>query len=84
MKKVRLICFLALCSLMSCAQRQEVRIDGVEIPTPVKGEMLLQRMAYTVSYNPSTLCPNWVAWKLTADHVDGDVKRINVSRGQTP
>ena len=77
MKKLRLIFFLALCSLMSCAQRQEVRIDGVEIPAPVKGEMLLQRMAYTVSYNPSTLCPNWVAWKLTADHVDGDVKRIN-------
>lgn len=29
---------MALCSIVSCAQRQEVRTEGVEIPAPIKGE----------------------------------------------
>ena len=40
-------------------------------------EIILERTAYTISYNPQTLCPNWVAWQLTAEHADGDVPRIN-------
>ena len=68
---------LALCSVVSCAQRHEVKTEGVEIPAPITGEIILKRMAYTTSYNKETRCPNWVAWKLTADHTDGNVKRIN-------
>ena len=35
----------------------------------------LTRKAYSLSYNQNTLCPNWVAWHLTAEHIDGDCQR---------
>lgn len=79
MKAIKLILCFALCSLVSCAQRQESKIvaEGVELPAAIEGEIVLERMGYTVSYNKKTRCPNWVAWKLTAEHTDGTVKRIN-------
>ena len=40
-------------------------------------EVVLQRTSYVVSYNKQTRCPNWVAWQLTADHTDGELKRMN-------
>ncbi len=43
------------------------------------GELILQREGYTVSYNSETKIPNWVAWHLTADHIDGPYKRKGVS-----
>ena len=65
-------------SLVSCAQRQEVRVEeGVERPAPIEGEIVLEKKTYTVSYNQETRCPNWVAWKLTAEHTDGPYKRAN-------
>ncbi len=47
------------------------------LPAPMKGvpEQILQRKAYTTSYNKETRCPNWVAWCLTAEHTDGNTKR---------
>ena len=77
MKKINVLLILALCSLASCAQRQKVKkvYEDVEIPAAIEGEQILKRMTYTVSYNKETRCPNWVAWKLTAEHADGEVKR---------
>ncbi|HAT62946.1 MAG: DNA/RNA non-specific endonuclease [Prevotella sp.] len=52
-------------------------IQGVEIPV-IKQKVpnqILKRYAYTLSYNKSTRCPNWVAWKLTASHTDGPYRR---------
>ena len=46
-------------------------------PLKKKPEIVLQRTSYVVSYNKQTRCPNWVAWQLTADHVDGELKRMN-------
>ena len=40
-------------------------------------EVIINRRAYTVSYNKETLCPNWVAWHLTSEHVDGEWARSN-------
>ena len=40
-------------------------------------EQVLKRTSYVVSYNKQTRCPNWVAWQLTADHADGELKRMN-------
>lgn len=37
--------------------------------------MSLQRKGYYVSYNRNTLQPNWVAWRLTAEHCGGNAKR---------
>lgn len=53
--------------------------DGIEIPT-IKvriASQILKRLAYTLSYNKDTRCPNWVAWKLTAEHTDGPYDRHN-------
>ena len=57
---------------MSCAQR-----DHIEIPASLKGksEIVLTRKGYTVSYNVDNKIPNWVAWHLTSEHVDGKYKR---------
>lgn len=39
---------------------------------------ILERLGYIVSYNHETKCPNWVAWHLTAEHVDGNYPRKGV------
>ncbi len=54
--------------------------ENLEIPAPLIGinEQILNRMAYTVSYNKDTKLPNWVAWELTADHINGPHKRNGI------
>lgn len=55
--------------------------DGLEIPAPLTKtpEQILHRTGYTVSYNRTTMLPNWVAWHLTAAHADGSAKRSGIS-----
>ena len=65
---------------MSAAnQKQESPTDfsAVGFVKPVKGlkEQFLRRTGYVVSYNSDTRCPNWVAWRLTANHTDGPIPR---------
>ena len=43
-----------------------------------EGEIMLVRVGYTTSYNPKTKQPNWVGWRLTADHVDGEFLRKGI------
>ncbi|MBP5548776.1 MAG: DNA/RNA non-specific endonuclease [Bacteroidales bacterium] len=77
-----------LLAVPSCrhASSQTARIeqnDGrewtrdIDLPvTPAdRSEQILYRKAYVVSYNKETRQPNWVAWKLTAEHTQGDVQR---------
>lgn len=49
------------------------------IPAPMSHlpEQIIRRKAYILSYNKETRIPNWVAWHLTAEHTDGECKRIN-------
>ncbi|MBQ9363965.1 MAG: DNA/RNA non-specific endonuclease [Bacteroidaceae bacterium] len=51
--------------------------ENLEQPAPLvrKPEMLLMKTAFIISYNVNTLCPNYVAWKLTPQRVEGRVKR---------
>ena len=44
----------------------------VDLPSQI-----IERKGYIVSYNKVTLCPNWVAWHLTAEHTDGPFQRSN-------
>ena len=50
---------------------------NIDIPLPLKGvsEQILYRKNYIVSYNKDYKIPNWVAWHLTAEQTDGDIKR---------
>ena len=49
------------------------------IPAPLSStpEQIIRRKSYVISYNKETRIPNWVAWHLTAEHTDGECKRIN-------
>jgi len=75
MRGVWLIYVLTLFFFSCKAQKEE----QIEIPEPLKNgkEIILQRKGYVVSYNTELKIPNWVAWHLTADHADGDVKRFS-------
>ena len=62
-------------------ERTEVQTkDATELPVNKAGhpEQIIMRIAYTVSFNSTTKCPNWVAWKLTKDHTDGPYSRKGV------
>lgn len=54
--------------------------EGIELPAlrPSSGEQILKRTAYTASYDKTTRLPNWVAWHLTAEHVDGKYTRKGI------
>ena len=45
---------------------------------PSMPSQILRRIAYITSYNHDTRCPNWVAWHLTKEHLDGPHKRNGV------
>lgn len=51
-----------------------------ELPINKAGlpEQIIKRIAYTVSFNSTTKCPNWVAWKLTINQTDGPFSRKGV------
>lgn len=51
---------------------------GYELPADIHGQILLKRIGYTVSYNPQTKEPHWVAWYLSADRLQGDANRGGV------
>ena len=57
--------------------RSALDTNSVEIPLLKRRvpEQIIKRLAYTLSYNKDTRCPNWVAWHLTANHVDGEWAR---------
>lgn len=48
-----------------------------ELPAIRKGEKIVQHMAYTLSYNTEHNTPNWVAWELTREEVNGNGRRAN-------
>ena len=58
-------------------EKAKVNPQLPEMPAPLKKmpEQILYRKGFTVSYNKETLQANWVAWRLTAEHVRGKVKR---------
>ncbi len=81
------------CSVLSCLKdnANDISImDGVQLwllpirllPAPLyeRPEQILIRRSYVLSYNKELKLPNWVAWKLTADHVDGNAPRRNSFR----
>ena len=49
----------------------------LEVPGKLtdRPEQLLKRVAYMASYNSDLRIPNWVAWKLTAEHTEGANER---------
>lgn len=42
---------------------------GTELPAYADSEDIVRHVGYTASYNHQTLCPDWVAWELTAEEL---------------
>ncbi len=59
--------------------KETIDVNSIEIPEKLKDvpEQIIKRTGYTVSYNKTTKCPNWVAWYLPATHIDGECARSN-------
>ena len=55
------------------------KITNILIQRMPKGvpDKLIQRKAYTTSYNHESRTPNWVAWTLTREHTRGSLSREN-------
>lgn len=60
--------------------------QGLEIPKPLtdRNEIVLRHLGYTVSYNKGLGNPNWVAWHLTADKVNGTAERKGIKFQEDP
>ena len=56
-------------------------VENIEVLaqcSDTQGEILLTRVGYVTSYNSQTKQPNWVGWRLTADHVSGPYLRKGI------
>lgn len=51
----------------------------IEQPAPLRNhpEQIIAHTGYRLSFNRNTMCPNWVAWELTAQETQGHVARSN-------
>lgn len=50
---------------------QSAVAPGSELPAYTDDEDIVRHLGYTASYNHKTLCPEWVAWELTAEEAEG-------------
>ena len=48
-------------------------VCDAEIPSLVDSDDIVRHEGYTAAYNHTTLCPDWVAWELTADETGGQL-----------
>ena len=55
------------------AVAQQTAPVGAELPSIAEGDDIVRHIGYTASYNHTTLCPDWVAWELTADEANGEL-----------
>lgn len=51
--------------------------DDLEMPAPLtkSTEVILMKSQFSVSYNATTMCPNYVCWHLTEERTRGDMRR---------
>ena len=55
------------------AVAQQTMPARAELPAMADSEDIVRHLGYTASYNHTTLCPDWVAWELTADEANGEL-----------
>ena len=69
MKMKKFIWPLIALLMVACGSSKKYAADRYEIPVSCSEipEVYLERMGYTVSFNPKTNIPNWVAWELNTE-----------------
>ncbi|MBQ9418370.1 MAG: DNA/RNA non-specific endonuclease [Bacteroidales bacterium] len=66
---------------VGCGESTKRSAEGFEVPAYGTEEDIVRHIGYVASYNHQTLCPNWVAWELTAEETRGEVQKSrNFSR----
>lgn len=60
-------------------KQTQILAENIELPAYHVSEnnILLKRKRYTTLYNAQNRIPDWVAWKLKSEHVEGPYKRLN-------
>ena len=61
----------------STSQARQGNSRLLELPATHKGELIIYHIAYTLSFNTEHNNPNWVAWELTREEVNGQGRRAN-------
>lgn len=59
------------CTLHAAGDASRPLGEQFELPEYAAEEDIVQHLGYTASYNHTTLCPDWVAWELTATETAG-------------
>lgn len=78
MYKCKLLIFPAVALLLAACGFAVAGTGGTvecctELPEYSDAEDIVRHEGYTASYNHTTLCPDWVAWELTADETAGQL-----------
>lgn len=72
--KKRILLYPFIVVLAACrftpASVLDLEVEGLELPAYSADEDVISYSGFTVSYNHSTLIPDWVAYKLTADELE--------------
>ena len=68
----RLLTILALVLLTSFSMSAQ---KNLELPKIKSGEIIIHHTGHTLSYNPVWVLPNWVAYELRAEELEGDAER---------
>lgn len=66
------------------ASTQSLSTEGLELPAYDESEDIYRYSGFTSSYNHTTLVPNWVAYELTAEELDGDYRTQSSSFSRDP
>lgn len=56
---------------------QDAQATNIGLPAHSPDDIIIERTAYTTSYDAAHKVPKWVAWQLTADHTEGTQKRLS-------
>lgn len=65
------VCFLHILLVTFVCSAQEC----LELPKIKSNEIIVRHTGHTLSYNPRWLIPNWTAYELTPDELEGDALR---------
>ena len=71
MKVLMIILALLLATCTNQVAQLPSAQQDLEIPAYDASEDIVRHLGYTASYNHMTLCPDWVAWELTAEEAAG-------------
>ncbi|GHU67057.1 endonuclease [Bacteroidia bacterium] len=73
------VCLAATQTDKTQNQTENAVVEKIEIPAKIAGrqEQIINHIGYTVSYNSDWKIPNWVAYELTKEEVEGVIPRGN-------